>query len=139
MKKETEDSFFEGKRPWSRIKDEVLSKYLVPYLTKVKKLNEDIILVDAFAGPGYFNDGSYGSPIILCQMAENYAPKNSRVILVNKNKEHHEKLRSSLEDYINKQIAFTILGSAKDLFCRLSNLLSDQTVLLYLDPFGLED
>lgn len=28
------DDFFQGKRPWSKIKDKVLADYMVPLLTK---------------------------------------------------------------------------------------------------------
>lgn len=55
MRKESE--FFSGKRPWSKIKDQVIEDYLIPYLNKVSKLKKKIIIVDAFAGPGIFEDG----------------------------------------------------------------------------------
>ena len=48
----TEEKFFEVKKPWSKIKDQIISKYLVPYLSKVKELKKPIIIIDAFAGPG---------------------------------------------------------------------------------------
>ena len=50
----TENDFFKAKRPWSKIKDEVLRNYLVPYLTKVAQLRQRIIFVGAFAGKGVF-------------------------------------------------------------------------------------
>ena len=33
---ESSDEFFEGKRRWSKIKDEVLGNYMTPYLAKKK-------------------------------------------------------------------------------------------------------
>ena len=60
-----ESEFFKGKRPWARIKDKVIGDYLVPYLNKVSKLKRTIVIVDAFAGQGIFEDGSKGSPIII--------------------------------------------------------------------------
>lgn len=45
------------------LKDEIIKNYLPPYLKKVNKLNEDIILIDSFAGPGKFDDGEQGSPL----------------------------------------------------------------------------
>ncbi len=53
-----EEDFFEGKRPWSVIKDQVLNSYMSPYLNKVKSLQKPILLIDGFAGPGVFDDQS---------------------------------------------------------------------------------
>ena len=41
-----ENTFFKGKREWSKLKDAVLNQYLPPYLKKVNTLNRPIILVD---------------------------------------------------------------------------------------------
>ena len=49
---ESSDEFFEGKRPWSKIKDEVLEKYMTPYLAKVNTRGQPILLIDGYAGPG---------------------------------------------------------------------------------------
>lgn len=65
MRKEAE--FFKGKRTWSIIKDQIIKDYLAPYLSKVSKLNKRIVIVDAFAGPGRFDDGSIGSHTIKIQ------------------------------------------------------------------------
>jgi len=65
-----EAEFFKGKRPWSKIKDKVIGDYLVPYLRKVSRLRRKIIIVDAFAGQGIFEDGTKGSPLIICEIAE---------------------------------------------------------------------
>lgn len=58
--------YFREKHPWSETKDELLSCYLTPYFTKVYRSScrGGIVYVDAFAGPGVFDDGGIGSPII---------------------------------------------------------------------------
>ena len=85
----TENTFFEGKRPWSKIKDAVLRDYLPAYLSKVAKLRQRIILIDAFAGPGIFENEEakerLGSPLILLQNAETYVPRKHFAIFVNSN------------------------------------------------------
>lgn len=58
-------SFFKEKRAWSRIKDEVLKAYLVPYLAKVARTRRPIIVADCFAGKGRFDNGEPGSPLII--------------------------------------------------------------------------
>ncbi|MGD8307660.1 MAG: three-Cys-motif partner protein TcmP [Ignavibacteria bacterium] len=135
---EIETNFFEGKRPWSRLKDAVIKNYLPPYLKKVNRLNANIILIDSFAGPGKFENGESGSPIYICELAETYVPNNYLAILVNKNIQHHLKLSEHLSNYINDKKAIPIRGKAEDLLVKLREIISNQTVFLYLDPFGLK-
>lgn len=135
----TEKEFFEGKRIWSRLKDQVLQRYLPPYLKKVNTLKKQIVLVDSFAGPGYFKENNEeGSPLIICKLAEKYVPNNYLTILVNTRKSHHNELNKALSAFIQSQKAFPIHGTADLLLEKLSNIITDQTLFIYLDPFGLK-
>jgi len=135
----TESDFFKKKRPWSKIKDAVVGSYLPPYLKKVAKLQKHIVVVDAFAGPGkYEEDGSAGSPLIICQIAERSVPNKYTAIFVNKETEHHQKLESLLKPFVNKKAAIPVWGTAQELLNELGKLISDQTLFIYLDPFGLK-
>jgi len=134
----TENEFFRAKRPWSKIKDRVIGNYLVPYLRKVSKLQQRIIIVDAFAGPGIFDDGSKGSPLIICEIAENNVPGQYLSIFVNKDKNCNVKLETVLKKYIESDRAITIRGNAQDLLKELKNIVGNATLLIYLDPFGLK-
>src|SRR5688572_4838381 len=58
--------FFREKREWSKRKDNLLEKYLPQYLPKVAHaVHRPILVVEGFAGPGKFEDGSLGSPLII--------------------------------------------------------------------------
>lgn len=133
----TEDEFFKGKRTWSIIKDEVIGKYITAYLTKLARRPEKIVIIDAFAGPGKFEDGKAGSPLLICQAAEKRAPDKCIAIFVNRKAEHHKQLQHVLANFISKKSAIPILGSAEDLLARISKEITTQTVFLYMDPFGL--
>lgn len=135
---EIESNFFEGKRPWSKLKDEVIKNYLPPYLKKVNTLNENIILIDSFAGPGKFDDGEKGSPLYICELSEKFVPSNFLAILVNKNLEHHKKLTENLSQYIKLNKAIPLKGKAEELLSMLNGIISTQTIFIYLDPFGLK-
>ena len=136
---DTENEFFNGKRPWSKLKDQVLTNYLRTYLNKVKNIGNPIVLVDSFAGPGKFeNDGEIGSPIMMCNIASEFVGDNFKVILVNKNRRHHQILSQQLSAFIDSKKAITINGNASDLLTRLQSILTDQIVFIYLDPFGLK-
>lgn len=107
-------------------------------MKKVNTLNKPIILVDSFAGPGIFKENSEeGSPIMICKIAEKYVPNNYMAILVNKYKSHHDELSISLNEFIKSKKAFTIHGSAVELLEELSKVVTNQTLFIYLDPFGL--
>lgn len=133
---EYDDDFFADKRPWSVIKDQVLGSYITPYMAKVNKLGKKILLIDGFAGPGVFEDGKAGSPMILCAAAEKFANNNYQAIFVNKKLEFHTKLRNVLEKAGYNKSTLTVLGDTLEILPTLPALLSDQTVFLYLDPFG---
>lgn len=133
---ESSDAFFEGKRPWSKIKDEVLEKYMKPYLAKVNTRGQRILLIDGYAGPGIFDDGSRGSPIIMCEKAEERARGNYQAIFVNKERKHHNKLSSEILRRGWSQSAEALLGYTQEILPRVARTLKDQTVFLYLDPFG---
>lgn len=132
------DDFFEGKRDWSKIKDEILKKYMVPYLAKVNKRGQPILLIDGYAGPGIFDDKSYGSPIIMCEKAEEKAKGNWRAIFINNEKRYHQRLSNEIRRRGWSNSADARLGDARLVLKEISPILKDQTVFLYLDPFGLK-
>ena len=131
------DDFFKGKRPWSVIKDKVLANYMTPYLAKVNTLGKPILLIDGYAGPGVFLDGEPGSPVIMCGTAERTVKGKYQAIFVNKNKAHHEKLTAVIQRAGWTKSVQTILGDSTDLN-KLLPPFYNQTVFLYLDPFGLK-
>jgi three-Cys-motif partner protein len=132
-----DETFFDAKRTWSQIKDDSLSDYLAVYVTKVATLGKQIVLIDGFAGPGKYKDGSVGSPVLIVDAAELRAAGNYRAIFVNKNEEHHKALTELMQPYIDKGRVLTIHGTAADLLQQLAKTVRDQTLFIYLDPFGL--
>jgi len=139
----SEDEFFKGKRPWSKIKDDVLRDYLPPYLAKVAKLGQQIILIDAFAGPGIFENekgkNRLGSPLIILQTAERYVHGKYLAIFVNSNKNNHKKLENTINNFAPQEATETLHGTAQELLSKVKKVLTNQTLFIYLDPFGLKD
>jgi len=135
---ETEKSFFKEKRSWSVIKDRVLSGYMKPYLAKLGTTQLPIILMDSFAGPGKFEDGTPGSPLIMCQMAARYGHGRCRCLFINKNKSHHRILTKTLDGFIKKKVAFTVAGESSILSSQLIATNKNFVLFGYFDPFGLK-
>jgi three-Cys-motif partner protein len=137
-----EDEFFDRKRPWSHIKDEVVGCYMPPYLNKVKGLRHKILLVDAFAGPGIYEgedvSARYGSPLIIAREAEKYVPNDYVAFFFNKRKKHHTQLAQNLLDMgLPPQKAIAVHGDSRELLKILQGQITNQTLFVYLDPFGL--
>jgi three-Cys-motif partner protein len=136
--KDLESSFFREKRPWSRIKDRVLGTYLPPYLRKVSRLGSRIVIIDCFAGAGKFSDGKAGSPLIICQQIALHAPNNAVAYFVNKGPRHHAELARTLDPFTKAGFAHPVLGNSEGFLHDIRKHITDQTVFVYLDPFGLK-
>lgn len=133
-----DDGFFEEKRPWSLIKDQILSNYMLPYIAKVRKLNRPIVLIDGYAGPGVFEDGQVGSPLIMCSAAEKFAKGYYSAHFFNIKQEYHEKLESVIKRAGWSQSAHCYRGNSMKHIKKIPQIFENHTVFLYLDPFGLK-
>ncbi len=130
------DDFFAGKRPWSVIKDQILRDYMSPYMAKVQKRGQRILLIDGYAGPGEFDDGTAGSPMLMCQAADKFAKGKWEAIFINKEAKYHNKLTQVIQQSGWSGSAKTILGDTTQLLQKLPTQINSQSVFLYLDPFG---
>lgn len=137
MSHKADESFFERKRTWSKRKDQILAYYLTPYLAKVAKRGSPILLVDGFAGPGKFDDGEAGSPLIMCQMAEAAIAKGAdiSVLCIETEPEIYRRLAGLLGDF---DFAEPRLGTFTDHLPAIEQRVRTHTVFLYLDPFTVE-
>jgi len=136
--KAIEESFFDGKRPWSRIKDRILGTYLPPYLQKIQRLRRRIVVVDCFAGRGNFDDGTPGSPLIICQQIQRHAPRSATAYFVNKRPMHHRTLSKTLKGFIDTRIAYPVLGQGEAFLSDLAKQMTEESLFVYLDPFGIK-
>src|SRR5690349_15676823 len=135
----TDTQFFNRKRPWSHVKDQVIGHYMPPYLRKVGKLSRPILLIDAFAGPGIYEEDEklgracYGSPITMVTEAEKHAPRNYRAFFGNNNRKHHLRLMSELDNLcIPRERAQAVWVDSEDLLSSVATSMTDETILLYL-------
>lgn len=137
MSHKADQSFFATKREWSRVKDAILSYYLVPYLQKVKDLRRPILLVDLFAGPGKFDDGSDGSPLILLRAAKLLADQGRPIttLLVEQDTVLAEKLRTNVASY--GDLADVRTADCMTLIDDIADRAVVSTTFLYVDPFTI--
>lgn len=131
--------FFRKKKPWSRYKDLILDYYLEPYLAKVSRLRRPILVVDCFAGPGRFDDGAPGSPLIISNRLRSLRVQGLAVLAfyVEKDPVLFESLKGNARDCgIPVEVR---PGDFRQYIHEISRLARDYTVFLYLDPIKPSD
>lgn len=106
---------------------------------KVATIGKPIVVVDCFAGPGKFDDGELGSPLII---SEKLLPLHERDIKVlGFFVESDEVLYHRLQENVkNVQIPIkTRKGSFRDFIPEIANLAKSHTIFVYLDPIKPTD
>ncbi len=143
------EDFFDRKKPWSRFKDLVIEYYITPYLRKVTTLRRTmILLIDGFAGPGMFGDGSKGSPILMAEALKGNIRyrQNAMLICIEKKEEYAERLKENLRTILESHYEI-IPGDVNDSLKRVKHTIQELkkkypnvnfSVFLYLDPFGIK-
>lgn len=153
MSKSNKD-FFDEIKPWSILKNNILWKYLKPYLQKVLTIWwKNIYLIDAFSWKWKFSDWSNWSPLIMLDIAEEclsqsrYDTKN-RVKFIFNDLNHSIELKNTIDNYFNEKW-FNYISKENDIvimwenFIKISDnikqIAEKNIVFLYLDPFWIKD
>lgn len=134
------DDFFAEKKPWSKVKDELLACYLKPYVLKILYTRKPLAYVDCFAGKGKFDDGSLGSPLIALDILQQGLISTKlegkvriRAAFIDLN--YASDLEANLSDYTGVKI---IRGSYEDTIDELLKSQKGCNVFLYIDPYGIK-
>lgn len=95
---------FEAYREQTRVKHEILEKYLRSYLHVLKTRNKNLLFIDGFAGPGEYRNGSAtqpGSPIrALSLIASNRdLAKRVTTIFIEKDRQLFEDLDARVKSF----------------------------------------
>ena len=134
------DDFFVKKKPWSKVKDELLGCYLKPYVSKILYTRKPLAYVDCFAGKGKFDDGNPGSPLIALDilqqgLASTKLNGNARIGAAFIDLNYATDLQTNLSAYNGIRI---VSGAYED---TIENLLISKkgwNVFLYIDPYGIK-
>ncbi|MCP4245564.1 MAG: three-Cys-motif partner protein TcmP [bacterium] len=139
MPHKADKSFFDKKRPWSERKDRILGTYLSAYLQKVARLGRPVAVVDAFAGPGKFKDGTPGSPLIICDAIRKARALNpaleAHALCIDVEKEFFATLVDVTSDF---EFASCRCGTFLQHVDEIESLARSHTVFLYLDPWTVK-
>jgi len=164
MGKKEQDIFFDELFEHSKAKLSLLQNYVIKWMRKVTlgTPQKRCAVIDTFAGTGFYDDGSEGSPIILIKEALNYfeqSQKNPKIdfnkvilIFVEKDIENFSKLKNNIENFIHQELLvdefnkinthpkIEILITNDDFNNFTDNLLKNVSsiipTLMFIDPFG---
>lgn len=137
------ENFFHSKRPWSKIKDMLLSHYLKPYFMKIFHAGS-ILYVDCFAGQGKFEDNQKGSPLIVLDVLQQCVSTSKlsktpqfKIVLI------EPKYSDTLSANINSHSLFNrthiINGDFQKEIIPLVKCENAKNLFLYIDPFGIKE
>ncbi len=138
-------NFFERKKIWSEVKDELLGCYMVPYFTKILSMGNPVLYVDCFAGKGKFDDGKPGSPLTALQSLDNsLAVCRGRIPTVAMKfieLNHYQDLESNIP--CNHLSRCEVIGgkfedNIKPLLQRAMSANRRFNIFLYVDPYGVK-
>lgn len=148
-------TFFTTKEehPWSRTKDSLLGCYLKPFFDKTYGYSPDgYVYVDAFAGPGEYDDGSVGSPIIAIQrlLSSSRSSRrkcNTQFIFAEARAKDRERLTAvanRARGNVNHVLPPLICNSFEEAItvaqsARPRRGKKPSTVFYYVDPYGVKD
>lgn len=145
-------AFFNGKKPWSKTKDTLLSNYLTPFFTKVYEASRDgIVYIDAFAGQGQFDDGTIGSPLIAINKYLAVSKRKARkrpiqFVFGEADKQRRKLLKICAAEktkgvgYIKQPIVVSSFEEAMERGAEVSVVggRKPSTYFCYVDPFGIK-
>jgi len=71
-------------RDWAYVKDRIIESYIPVYISAMVKRKKVPLMIDAFAGPGKYQDGSEGSPLIMINTAFETLKRQNRKFFLEK-------------------------------------------------------
>lgn len=132
------EAFFDEVQGAAVLKHGILRRYLALFTGKVGSTAKDnrVFYLDAYAGPGLYDDGSSGSPALALATAKQLAEHRDLVgIYVEKHEENLAKLEAFLADTDHSH--HVLAGDIEENFDRVLELVGDAPLIGFFDPFGL--
>lgn len=139
--------------PHTRGKHLVLENYLQAWLPIMTRWNGRVLFIDAFAGPGEYECGEWGSPVIALQALINHNAKRRMTseinyLFIEKEKERSDYLGEvleELEEQLSPNCNYEVINSTFDetLASVLDSIEEQRTRLapafVMIDPFGVSE
>ena len=131
--------FFKAPQAAAVLKHGILRRYLPVFVTKTGSNASEVVYLDAYAGPGLYDDGTPGSPALAVQTARAVAGSRSSTSLVGHLIERNKKSVTKLVDLLGDDFSWVVYqGEVEEWMPEILHGLAPATPLFaFIDPFGL--
>lgn len=132
------DAFFKTVQGAAILKHGILRRYLAVFAAKLGSTSKGnkVVYLDAYAGPGVYDDGKPGSPALATATAEQLSKNRSLVgIYVEKKPDNLEKLREFLDATDHEH--HVLEGDIREKLDEALEIIGQAPLLAFFDPFGL--
>lgn len=139
----TNNSFFDEFRETSLVKAEIVAKYFWAWakviISQAKKKGTNIAYIDLFSGPGYYQDGSKSTPLLILERAIADVDMRERLITIfnDKNSDNTDALQQAINSLPNikilkhkPQVLNTEVGA------EIVQAFQNIPTLFFIDPWG---
>lgn len=140
------DDHFEEFQPHSLLKQAILEAYCGRWVYKLSlgRSVQELVLVDAFAGPGADHAGNAGSPLRIARaaragrahLAEIRGPVQVKTLLLEKRDDYRDQLRSRMDGFGDS--VEVLPGTLDEELDGILARFPETPVFFFLDPFGVD-
>lgn len=134
-------SFWERPQGAATFKHAVLDRYTPVFASKVGRSspNHQVVILDGYAGRGWYEDGSPGSPALMVRTAETLARiRNVQCWFVEEDRQNYEDLRAGLADILTSGPPPCALhGTMSEHLPAVLAASEGIPMFVFIDPFGL--
>lgn len=135
------DKFYTEAKEWSARKHRLIRKYTDGFTRIMGGTHGQVYYVDGFAGRGYYDDGTPGSPVVIAQYAAGIAGKKKpyRLLCINVEADHstYADLCKATERY-KHVVVHNFEGTFGEHVETILSVIGDAPALFFLDPFGVK-
>ncbi|MCZ7533829.1 MAG: three-Cys-motif partner protein TcmP [Acidimicrobiia bacterium] len=132
------DQFFTEKQGAAAMKHAILKRYLPGFVGATGSTSTDHVVyyIDGYSGPGQYDDGEAGSPMIALALAEAMSEQRSlRGVCIESDPMHYQKLADLLDGVDGWE---AMLGTAEVCLPVALKRTAGRPVFVFLDPFGVK-
>lgn len=129
------DGFFEEPQGAAKLKHEVLRQHLAVYV-RTTGSRAPVVLLDGYAGPGQYAEGSPGSPRLMVETATALHNRNIHCIFVERDRQHWQQLRELLVQ-LGDDDSEPLHGRLEERLDEVLGRAAGKSLFMFLDPFGL--
>lgn len=146
-------------KPHTKAKHKIIEEYLKGWFPILSSWNNRIVYLDGFSGPGLYDDGSYGSPVIALEVAKTHRLKLAKEVIfyfIEKEKDRLNYLKELLD---SKYLFFKedsykelpanfkvhiVLGEFNEVMTSILKAIEKKgtnlaSTFAFIDPFGYSD